>query len=170
MGTVPVMHVFTTGEVVTASNLNNNTVTLAAFVLAVPYCKVRQTANQAISTGTALSWSTADVNSDSIWSAGAPTRLTSNTPGWYELSGKFECTTGITTGRRGTIPAVNGTQLNQMLLPGVQSSAGICPDFPIFLNATDYAELLAFSDVASSSTNSGTAIAQAWALLRWAHQ
>ncbi len=175
MGSVPVMHVFTTGEVVTASNLNNNTVTLASFVLSPPYSFVRQTSGQNLTSGsfTPLTWSAADKNTDSMWSAGAPTRLTSNTPGWFEYSGAWTLVAGTATGRRLSCPAINGTQVNggQITVPAAGSASGICPERPLFMNVTDYMELQALQDSGGTvATGSASAITQAWLRGKWATQ
>ena len=175
MGTVPVMHVWVTGEIVTAANLNADTSTLGNFLLAPPMSFVRQTSFQTLvnSTFPALQWNVADVNSDSSWTIASNTRLTSNTAGWYEISAAWTLVATATTGRRITVIAVNGSQLNagQHVTVGTLASAsGLLPSHPVFLNAGDYAEIQAFQDSGSNqNTGSATAVAQAWCRFRWAH-
>jgi hypothetical protein len=176
VGTVPVMHVWVTGEIVTAANLNADTSTLGNFLLAAPMTSVRQTAFQTLVNASfpALQWNVADVNSDSSWSSGSNTRLTSNTTGWYEMSAAWTLVGGATAGRRITVIAVNGAQLNaaQISIPagGLASTSGIAPSHPVFLNSGDYAEIQAFQDSGSNqNTGSATAVAQAWCRFRWVH-
>lgn len=175
MGTVPVMHVWVTGEIVTAANLNADTSTLGNFVLAPPYTYVRQTSIETLTNGTfvAMLWNVADVNSDSSWSAGSASRLTSNTAGWYETSAAWTLVGGAVTGRRISMLAVNGSQINagQHTTVGTLASAsGLLPAHPVFLNSGDYLELQAFQDSGSNqNTGSATAVAQAWLKFRWVH-
>lgn len=176
MGTVPVMHVWVTGEIVTAANLNADTSTLGNFLLAAPMTFVRQTSFQTLvnSTFPALQWNVADVNSDSSWSIASNTRLTSNTAGWYDVSAAWTLVGTATAGRRITVLAVNGAQLNagQVSIPagGLASTSGIAPAHLVFLNSGDYLEIQAFQDSgANQNTGSATAVAQAWCRFRWAH-
>lgn len=175
MGTVPVPHVWATGEVATASNMNLNDSTVANFLLNKPFAKVRQTSVQSLPNGgfTALQFQTADENSDSMYSSGSPTKLTAQTPGWYDFSGKFALTAATTGGRRGCVLAVNGTQQSgsQVMYAGsVQSASGVLPVFSVFLNANDYAEYQAFQDQgAAQNTDVGSGIGQAYFRGLWVH-
>lgn len=92
----PAIPVFASDVMVTATQLNavgSNltniyTYAMGGFRTRKPICAVRATATHAVpdSTATILTWDTADLNYDAMWSAGSPTVLTVNTAGVYHLS------------------------------------------------------------------------------------
>jgi hypothetical protein len=87
------MHTFTAGEVVTPSNLNNNTVSAFAFSSAPPLAVLRQTVLQTSLSGWAsVLFDTEDEDSDGGHSTVTNTsRYTAQTAGWYDLTASMQC-------------------------------------------------------------------------------
>lgn len=76
---------FTAGSVLTAAQLNVASTAVNNLVLPSA-AKARVTGNKALTSGNAVSWdaiSAPGYDTDTMWSAGSPTRLTLNTPGIY---------------------------------------------------------------------------------------
>lgn len=175
MATIPTMHTFATGEVATASNINNNTVSAFAYLSAPPLCCLRQTVAQSLgpSAATALLYDTEDIDSDNGHSTVSNTsRYTSQTAGWYEIEGGWTLVAGTATGRRLSIWAINGTQINggQSTMVAGTSATGFGLGRTVFLNVGDYVELQALQDNGGSiSTGSATGVVQAFMTTRWVH-
>jgi hypothetical protein len=173
---VPVLHTFVVGEVVTAANINNNTLTLGNFILNPPRVVLRQTVAQSLANNayTSVTFDTEDVDSDNAHSTASNTsRVTANTPGYWRASGSIGFA-GNTAGRRATRWAVNGTALNggQILL-GPATWTGLAVGIPavtrdVFLNGTgDYLELQAFQD-SGGALNSDVGAQQSLLVATWA--
>lgn len=155
MATVPVMHTFATGEVVTASNLNNNTVTLASFLLAPPLCVLADTTAQPITavTNTALIWDTEYIDRDGGHSTSTnPSRYTAQTAGWYQVSTSAGIGGSSSGNQRFMWFRVNGTTSygGNEIPPCPGHDATPCVSDVIYLNVGDYMEVIAFTDVNTS--------------------
>lgn len=176
MATIPTMHTFTVGEVATAANLNNNTVSAFAFLTAPPLCSLRQTTGQSlpnVSTSTALLFDTEDIDTDNGHSTSSNTsRYVSQTAGWYTVAGAFQIVSGAGN-RRGGWWFVNGAKLNasQFFFPvaSAGSPIGMAPVKKVFLNVGDYIELFAYQDVGSPQTCDTAAGNQPWMTVQWEH-
>jgi hypothetical protein len=105
------------------------------------------------------------------WSSGSPTRYTAQVTGWYMCTG-VTCFGTSSSGWRSCGLSVNGTH-----------SIGTCqdmpasPDFPcvaavptpIFLNASDYVEMIAYTNV-SVATNVTISDLRTRFNVAWIHQ
>lgn len=168
MATVPVMHTFATGEVVTATNLNGNTVTLAAFLLAPPLCVLANTAGQSYSaaTATAVTWDTEYIDRDNGHSTSTnTTRYTAQTAGWYSVSTSLGIGGSSTGSQRNCVFRVNGTTSyggGQVPPCSGHDSVPAASDV-IYLNVGDYLEVTATTDVATSlDTGNRTRLTLLW--------
>ena len=150
MTATPTYHVFVAGEVATAANINSFG-TVLAFLKQPPILQVRQTVAQSIANGigagTALTFTTEDVDSSGMHSNSSNTsRATAVYPGWYRFSGGAGFAANA-TGARGGYAAVNGTLLNgtSTVLPATAAGVGVVAlrSVLVFLNAADYFEWLA---------------------------
>lgn len=177
MATIPTMHTFATGEVATASNINNNTVGAFAFLSAVPLCCLRQTITQSIPTGgtagTGLLWDTEDIDSDNGHSTVTNTsRYVSQTAGWYETAGAWQAVSGLAT-RRGGWWYINGSKVNagQFMYAANSNGSSIAnaPVKTVFLNVGDYLELMAFQDTTGALSTDVGAADQPFLTVRWVH-
>lgn len=135
---------------VTSPKLASGAVT-AAKLARQPTGQVKRTTNQTgivTGTNTAVSWETAAINSDNMYSAGAPTRLTIQTAGLYLVRGavSFEATaTGI---RRAFI------RVNNVAIIALEQRDTLGASFTTIVNvgtfyvfsASDYIELVVFHD------------------------
>lgn len=86
----PVQRTWQQSEVVSADLLNSNIRDAIGYLLAPPRCII-YAANPASvptqGTPTVFSWDTQLTNTDSMWNAQAPTKITFNTPGVYQIRG-----------------------------------------------------------------------------------
>lgn len=168
MATVPTMHTFATGEVVTASNLNNNTVTLASFLLAPPLCVLANTGGQSFTaaTTTAVTWDTEYIDRDNGHSTSTnPTRYTAQTAGWYSVSTSLGIGGSSSGSQRLCTFRVNGTTNyggNEIPPCAGHDSAPAASDV-IYLNVGDYVEVTVVTDVATSlDTGNRTRLTVLW--------
>lgn len=77
---------FTAGSVLTAAQLNVASTAINNLV-APCFCKVIRSTDVAHpGTGTGFSWSSAEIDTDSMYAAGSPTRITINTAGIYVVN------------------------------------------------------------------------------------
>jgi hypothetical protein len=121
----------------------------------------------------ALVWDSFDVDSDSGWSAGAPTRYTFHTAGWWSVSGGVGLTGGTHT-RIGTNWALNGVQAGAgQSLSTTAGSNGVITtarSMSIFGNVGDYAELQWLATYsAGTPTTLATFSSQPGMSLLWVH-
>jgi hypothetical protein len=143
---VPTLHTWITGEVATAANLNNNTVTAVGFLLAPPLAVLRQTVAQSIASGVtpiAVNMDTEDIDRDAAHSVISNTsRYTGQTPGYYDIDGAAGVA-GNATGRRSTHVLVNGTTVTGAAGQATTATASHAAiSTRVFLNGTtDYAEI-----------------------------
>lgn len=148
MATVPVEITWTTGQVVTAAQLNTNIRDAINFILGPPMFVLRQTVAQSIAdtTVTALTWDAEDLDRDNGHSTVTNTsRYTSQTTGWYDLHGQdgFASITsgGVIRDARFRVNAV-ATDLWGMQVPSVANAAGqFTISGWIFLNSGDFVEV-----------------------------
>jgi hypothetical protein len=173
---VPVLHTFVVGEVATASNIDNNTVTLGNFLLNPPHAILRQTAAQNIplTTFTALTFDAEDVDSDNGHSTSSNTsRYTGQTPGWFQCSGIYRAAANA-SGRRRTrwavaTAAVSASDLEIDVNGSTIEQAIAAITREVFLNGTtDYVELQVSQSAANPlATHVGTADQQSMMNVRW---
>lgn len=132
-------HDFTTGEVLTAANVDaylNNSI----------YCQARQTVSQNLldSTMTALTFTTEDFDTDSIHDTGSNTsRFVCQTAGVYMLSGGMGIAANL-TGQRYVQWAKNGTAINGSATraTGAANTNAVAPrTIFVTLAVSDYIEL-----------------------------
>src|SRR6266496_1428791 len=142
---VPVLHTFVVGEVATASNIDNNTVTAVGFLLAPPRVQLRQTVVQSLANNThpAITFDTEDIDSDNAHSTVTNTsRVTPVTTGWWRCSGAV------------------GYAGNALGIPAVTRD--------IFVNGTtDFIELFGFQD-SGAALNTDVGAQQALLVAAWA--
>ena len=82
--TIPVIPGMPAGHIATSSDMNQ-LAAAATFLLGKPIAHVHDgTGSYAIASPMAC-WDTKDIDTDGMWSAGSPNRLTIQTPGWYKL-------------------------------------------------------------------------------------
>ena len=91
------------GDAITASLYNTYVGTNVANLIVPPAAAVQRTSNlSSYPSATDITWQSAAYDTDSMWSAGAPTRLTINTTGLYILS-----VSGLVTAS----PTINGCSI-----------------------------------------------------------
>lgn len=159
---IPVEITWTTGQVVTAAQLNANLRDAVNFLLNPPSCELRQTVVQSIGgSGNTLLFDTEDLDNDGMHSTVTnTTRATSATTGRYAVSWASTWAANA-TGRKGGWLIVNGVNVNASSAV-VPSSAATGTSVPgrsrnIFLNAGDYAEVFAYQESGGVvNTNAGT--------------
>lgn len=159
MATVPVEITWTTGQIVTAAQLNSNLRDAVNFLLTPPLAVLRQTVAQSLATGTfnPITFDTEDFDRDNGHSTVSNTsRYTAQTPGWYEPEGIFAVAPNATN-RRIAKWVVNGTPANaaRVDIVTVTQPAGAtfsmnAPTRRLFLNTNDYLELYGWQDGAAS--------------------
>lgn len=146
------------------------------FLLSPPVCVLRQTVTQSIPTGafTPLLFQTENVDSDNMHSTSANlSRLTAVTAGWYQLSGQVGHGVASTTGRRGCLWSINGTQTpgSQALISATGSGSGgtvqVATTLIAYLNAGDYVELQAYQDSGAALSTNVAATAQSSISALW---
>jgi len=193
MATVPVVPTFTAGTVVTAAALNQLGAAVQ-FLLTPPKAVLQQTnvapvsGGQAIAatTATAIIWTVAVNNGDSAWSAGSPTRYTSQTPGYYLFEGVWQSTAELTSGYRGAFFRIT-TGANNPGGAGLTTSFGASREANVtsatginytavgaalispYLYVLDYVELIAYSGAAETTgfTDGGSYLSATLVSLLW---
>lgn len=114
MATIPVFTSFTSGTVVTATQLNTQIVQAGNFDLARPYCNAYNSAGVSTATGvfTLVPFDSELEDNDGMHSVGSNTsRMTCVTPGLFSLSACSSWPTG-TTGERGLQLRLNAAGSN----------------------------------------------------------
>ena len=166
--TIPTIPAMPAGYVVQAADLNNLAYA-AQFLLTKPATRVHDgVGGQAlVTTGTAIQYSVADFDTDSMWSSGSPTQLTVQTPGFFKIDYMIDQNNGIsytsvaqiTTGTNN--PA--GSGISTQCWPGGSFGASnrCCARaggiLPFYMYALDYVQVLAYPDINGSSTSSAPA-------------
>jgi hypothetical protein len=130
-----------------------------------PGAKVARTSNQSgvsTSTFTAVSWSLAQRDTDTMWSGGSPTRVTSKFSGWYDCKGY-----GYYTASGGTLCQlafrVNGATYYAALGNDGSIQPALNLSDLIYLAATDYVELMFWQNSGGSMTIAEATMAVTWA-------
>jgi hypothetical protein len=127
-----------------------------------PACFVRRTSNQSLPSGTEtkISWSTADLNRGSLWSAGSPTRMTADRAGlwliWYVMTFAADATT-----YRRTIISVNDDERRTWSLEPVQAASqptAFSGIYLVSLESGDYVEILGLSQTTVNVLPSSAAL------------
>lgn len=111
MATIPTMHDWASGEVVTEALMDANIRDLGNFVLSVPHCKATRNTTQSIASGgagTALSWITETEDGDGMITVTSDT-FTVVTPGLYLVNAEATWAANA-TGSRVLQILVNGTR------------------------------------------------------------
>lgn len=155
MTALPVTRVWTAGEVVTATEMNDNLSAVLNFLMQSPLVRCRSTIVQSLAnnTLTPINFDTEDVDNAGMHSTSVNTsRMTAVYPGWYRVTGQV-CTGVSSTGRRGGQWQVNGSARSASTAY-VAAPTGV-PEVPmrttsLFLNVGDYVELCAFQDSGGS--------------------
>src|SRR5579859_5133964 len=146
------MITFTTGQVVTAAQMNATNRDLGNFLLARPLAIMRQTVAGSIanSTWTAIACDTEDIDRDNGHSTVTNTsRYTSQTAGYYRGSGKISFASNANN-RRWTRWDVNAAEITATRL-SMQAANGDASELAmasrlIFLNVGDFLEAKGFQD------------------------
>lgn len=175
MGTVPAPYTWVNGEIPDFREMEERLADTIGFMMNPPMVRLRKTNSQnfANNTDVAISWNFVEYESDNMWDASVPTRITPSTPGWYfgTMGGSF---------------AANGTNLRRISVrkngSGTETSARILIDahagapnifrgntfLESFNGDTDYIELMQFQNSGGTLTNQfGTLEVEADVVLRW---
>jgi hypothetical protein len=166
--TLPTLPTLTAGYVVQEADMNNLAY-CCTFLLAKPIASVKDSAGgQTISSGgtTVISWGTKNFDTDGMYSAGNPTRLTVQTPGWYKVSwciggmhgsaamihGYLNSTTGSNNpGGSGNVSADNWCN-GQQSFSSTGANIGAAGVWPYYLYAGDYIQLTGQNPAAGGAT------------------
>lgn len=150
MATVPSIRTWT-NELLTSAKMNEISDMLNFLKFnSGGICHVRQTAQQGIITTTdiPITFGTAEVNVDNMWSALTPTRVTANTSGWYAVSGVVTFTANANGSRFGKYKR-NGNTLRAASLGAPTGGVEAFLDMGLrvaFLNSGEYLELTAWQN------------------------
>lgn len=163
MTALPAAHLWTAGDTPDAPAFNDVSSAMR-FLLGPPEAYVWQTTSgaQAITTATftAASFNAERLDRDTMWTSGAPTRLTIITAGWYEVEyGVFWDTVADNTWRVSALRpnGVTAQQVAQDVRANGSSDFMQRSSHDLFLNASDYLELMVMHARGSSlSTKVGT--------------
>lgn len=149
MATVPVIRVWSSGEVVLASYFSNNINAPLSFLLAPPIFQGRQTVAQSLTSGsyTALTLDAEDVDSANGHSTSSNTsRYTAQYAGWANVQGACAVSSSA-AGRRLAKLRLNGvTDVNGSAVPifsGITNTIKVAtPLMKVFFNVGDYVETM----------------------------
>lgn len=171
--TIPTIPSLPAGYVVQGADMTN-LAAAATFLLTKPIVRVRDTANGTTTIGTsptAMTYSSADINTDGIWSGAHPQRLTIQTPGWYKVRYMVQCGSNngpflawVTSTTGNMNPAGSGITSSpywasyNIGVGGSQASrcngSGL---WPFYLYANDYLQVMIQSTSAGQNTGDGAA-------------
>ncbi|MFD6970134.1 hypothetical protein [Streptomyces sp. NPDC059949] len=149
MASVPTPQTFFPGEKVTAAKLNTSTKTVQDFILNPPRCMVgRSVSNVSVPTGTtgiAIPWDLEIADTDSMWTAAAPTRITIKTAGVYAITGNVGFLHALSGWRNGSIHRNGALEGMVQIHPVQQSNHGTHMTVAMELRCAvnDYIELWA---------------------------
>jgi hypothetical protein len=164
--TIPVVPSLPAGHVATDTEMNS----LAAactFLLGKPTARVHDSLGTlAIGTSaTTVPFNVKDYDTDGMWSSGANTRLTIQTPGWYKfrygivtaggnaVNTKMRSTTGTSNPAGSGITSGDhwpGYTASNTTFVGAAGCSGI---WPYYLYAGDFLFVVALADTAGNTTN-----------------
>lgn len=133
-----------------------------------PYSRVTRSTNQAIGTSTSgvkVTFTTMVSDTNSMWSAGTPTKLTCQTTGMYSITtqGVFAYPGFFEMGRMIAIQ-VNGVDVSKQAMTALQTSnTSILPalscSVQLRLNSTDIIEVRVWSDSSTNLASAGLDVA-----------
>lgn len=170
MATVPTMHTFATGEVVTAANLNNNTTAALNFLLSgKPIASMRQTLTQTLVTNnnTAITFDTELIDRDNGHSNVTNTsRYTAQTAGWYWCAGSVVFDNTQTTGKRQAVLRVNGTSMTTNAGGPASGYSAFSVAGLLYLNVGDYVEVWGFQN-GTANMSTSTSDGGSWLHVLW---
>jgi hypothetical protein len=164
--TIPTVPSLPAGHVATTAEMNA-LAGACTFLLEKPVARVRDTTGGlAIGTSaTTIPFNTKDYDTDGMWSSGANSRLTIQTPGWYKFRYSIATTGGhaVNTKMRSTTGANNpsgsgitsgdhwgGYTPSGTTFVGAGGCSGI---WPFYLYAGDFLFIVALADTAGNTTN-----------------
>jgi len=168
------MITFTTGQVVTAAQMNATNRDLGNFILAPPLARMRQTVAGSVATSTWTSYAldTEDIDRDNGHSTVTNTsRYTAQTAGWYTSKGKVSYASNATN-RRWARWAVNAAELaaSRVSMQAVNGDLSelAAPAADIFLNLGDFVEIQGFQDSGGALNSSVATVGdQSFMSVRW---
>jgi hypothetical protein len=165
MATVPTVQVWSTGQYVTAAQMNAGVGNVLSWLMGTPRAIIyRNAAVSWASNGipSVISWTTELVDTDTMWSSGHPSRFTFNTAGLWQIelavhyneitTGASHC--GIGLNSAGTWPSFGSTnRLQESTLSACGTAFGQSMNltFSYYFNQNDYIE-------AFTTQNSGSAV------------
>lgn len=164
---IPTIPSMPAGHIATVSDMNALSAA-CTFLLTKPMAKVRDTAGGVnfTTSGAVITYTTVDFDTDGMWSAGSPNRLTIQTPGWYKLrymvnqNGSSSATNAAAVGVTGSNnPAGSGLSTNMLWAsysdsePGYMSGRGL---WPFYLYAGDFIRLIGIEVSAGGATTIAT--------------
>jgi hypothetical protein len=165
-------YTWTAGQIPTAAQLNANLRDYLAFLSNPPLFVADQTSAQSIpnTTFTPLTLATPATDTFTGWSSSTPSRYTCQAAGWYSPGGVVGYAANA-TGFRIAVLRINGSTYvtdNQAEVGAAASGGTYVPisDRPIYLNANDYVELIAYH---SAGAALNTVASQSFLSLLWVH-
>lgn len=131
-----------TGDVLSATTFNNVLTNIANYRVP-PSCEVRLSGNVSpYTTGAAISWAATEHDTDSMWSAGDPTKITTSTIGLYHVyfSGRTIQASGTNLTIGAPVIKLNGSTVTQAYFRALTTGACIYAVSAIVKTtaATDY--------------------------------
>jgi hypothetical protein len=126
-----------------------------------PMCTVRRTTSATgFSSGASVSFSSAAIDTDSMFSAGAPTRITINTPGLYLVTSLVNAQATATLTLVNSVIGLNGASLSENYTPIFNGTSAVATSSVVVpLVATDYLTLAVTFIGGSAYVVSGAATA-----------
>jgi hypothetical protein len=154
VGEVPTFDDWAAGEFPSADKMTTNVRDAGNFWRAPPLCVLRRDTDLSIGTSTfvAVTWQTVDVDNDGMFDAGTPTRITAQTPGWYQLTGAVAFAASA-AGLRTAQYKRNGVDLFRCI-NALAVGASFFTELPftgvVRLEADDYVEAIVWHNVGSA--------------------
>jgi hypothetical protein len=151
---------FTAGAILTAAQMNEIGTNVNNYRVP-PMCTVRRTTNATgFSSGSSVSFSSAAIDTDSMFSAGAPTRITVNTAGLYLVTSLVNAQATATLTLVNSTIGLNGASLSENYTPIFNGTSAVATSSVVVsLAATDYLTLAVTFIGGSAYVVSGAATA-----------
>jgi hypothetical protein len=161
MSIVPVPYTWIDGEEPDFRAMETRLSSMMDWLYNPPIVRLKRTTDQAVatSTHTAISWNLVEYETENMWTATLPTRVTPSTPGWYVGHAGFSFATS-TTGYREMNVRVNGDNNTNVIRHKSDATTGTftvkgLPFLASFNGTTDYIEVTIWQNTgASLSTTS----------------
>jgi hypothetical protein len=161
---IPVVPQLPAGHIATVDEMNQLAYA-CTFLLTKPVARVRDTAGGATvgTTAAAVAFNTKDTDTDGMWSSGANTRLTIQTPGWYKFRYGISTAGGhaVNTKLRSTTgpnnPAGSGIGSGDHWggycpsLAAFDGAAGCSGIWPFYLYSGDFLQVFVLADTTGNS-------------------